>query len=308
MNSNITIQKQINELAKTSHYGSVNELRIIIAAERAVARLQTFEKTKDILIFKGGFVLVKTTNTNRFTRDLDATILEVNKSNVSILICEAMKIDLNDGVWYGTPKISPLKIASKYGGFQFSIPFQIGIKPSNEAKIAKLSRFSIDIGIGDSIISEQNIEPMRSIIDCFEPVSWKIYPPEFIISEKLEALISRGYLNSRAKDIYDIVLLAPKCENKLFLKTAIITTFKHRETPLHWPLFPALNSMPLDIMETAWRSVKLRVPMDFKNIWEQFLEQIKISGINMEALGQSLQIDGLKIFTESFDKLINLMK
>lgn len=38
------------------------------------------------------------------------------------------------------------------------------------------------------------------------------------------------------------------------------------------------------------------------------LEQIKINGIDMDELGETLQQDGLKIFTDSFDKLINLMQ
>ncbi len=35
---------------------------------------------------------------------------------------------------------------------------------------------------------------------------------------------------------------------------------------------------------------------------------LKINGIDMDELGETLQQDGLKIFTDSFDKLINLMQ
>ena len=37
-----------------------NELRVVIALERAVARLERYPKLKMHLIFKGGFVLLKT--------------------------------------------------------------------------------------------------------------------------------------------------------------------------------------------------------------------------------------------------------
>ncbi len=51
---------------------SINELRVVLALERVVARIEAHKVLREKLIFKGGFVLLKTFDNQRFTRDLDA--------------------------------------------------------------------------------------------------------------------------------------------------------------------------------------------------------------------------------------------
>ena len=61
----------------------------------------------------------------------------------------------------------------------------------------------------------------------------KIYPKETSIAEKAEAMITKGFANSRMKDFYDIWLLS-----ELFnfdyktLRLALCNTFKRRNIPL----------------------------------------------------------------------------
>ena len=54
----------------------LSQIRIIVAIERAVARLEAIPRLRDHLLFKGGFVLLKTIESARFTRDLDALSFE----------------------------------------------------------------------------------------------------------------------------------------------------------------------------------------------------------------------------------------
>ncbi len=70
-----------------------------------------------------------------------------------------------------------------------------------------------------------------------------------------------------------------------------------------------INTVPYDTLVAFNDHGNSRITLT-RNLEEaQYaLEQVKINDINMESLGQSLQVDGLKIFTQSFDKLINLMK
>lgn len=123
---------------------------------------------------------------------------------------------------------------------------------------------------------------MSSIIDTFEPLSWRIYPPEFIISEKLEALISREGFSSRSEDIYDIALLAPRCSDAKKIKLAIEFTFKHRKTKLTWPLLTQIQTLSMGNLQDSWPSVNLRTKKTFDEVWKDFEREIKKNRFGIE--------------------------
>ena len=129
----------LKKLASTKLSLSYNELRTIVAIERAVARLSANKQLASSLVFKGGFVLLKTITTTRFTRDLDAVAVGLSQAESSLLIREALKIDLDDGIWYGESSVDELA-HSPYPGLRFSIPFQIGEPPATKAGMSKLSQ------------------------------------------------------------------------------------------------------------------------------------------------------------------------
>lgn len=63
----------------------------------------------------------------------------------------------------------------------------LGEKPQKQQKAPKLH---LDVGFGDYLTKSLKIQKLQSII-VKEDLSWKVYPIETIISEKLEALIKR---------------------------------------------------------------------------------------------------------------------
>lgn len=140
MKNNPNIQLAINRLAASTKAYLVNELRIIVATERAVARLQSEELIGPSIIFKGGFVLVKTTDTHRFTKDLDASVLGVKNEKIPASVERALAIDLNDGVWFGEPSCEDIVIGGHYGGYRFNVPYQLSLKGRQTLKPEKLSK------------------------------------------------------------------------------------------------------------------------------------------------------------------------
>ena len=64
----------------------------------------------------------------------------------------------------------------------------------------------IDIGFGDSIYPKAKEIEYPVILDLPKP-KIKGYPAESVISEKFEAMVKLGLLNSRMKDYYDIWLM-----------------------------------------------------------------------------------------------------
>ncbi len=254
----------------TSSSLSYNELRTIIAIERAVARLSANRKLANSLIFKGGFVLLKTIATTRFTRDLDAVSTGLSQDESTSLILEALKTDLNDGIWYGEASIDELA-HSPYAGLRFSIPFQIGEPPHTKAGINKLSQIYIDV-VSDSYKKKISTSAeMASLLANEKPISWLIYPPEYIFSEKLEALIRFGSFSSRAKDLYDLILIFDECNDSDLLWNAISTTFKTRKTDLPDSIHRTVASFELTALKRAWTSIGKSLSMPFEEVWHSLL-------------------------------------
>ena len=97
----------------------------------------------------------------------------------------------------------------------------------------------IDVGFGDIVHPKIRVVDYPVILDFPKP-HLNGYPQESVISEKFEAMIKLGLLNSRMKDFYDIWLMMRQFEFKgANLVEAIKKTFKHRKTdvPQNKPLF-----------------------------------------------------------------------
>lgn len=250
------IIKAIANLAKTSPL-SINELRVILALERIVARIEAHNTLRDKLIFKGGFVLLKTFDSQRFTRDIDALAFEIDKDSVVDLVKEALAFDLDDGLYYAPPEIQELVDQGDYGGYRVKVPFQMGLLPDNERKLKKLSRVHLDIGFGDVIHGKLERLPLPSLLEDDAPISWKVYPLESIYAEKLQTLVSRGAGNSRAKDVYDLVVMFDALKESQELVPALQETFKNRETKLPESFFKFASELDYTILERSWGSVDL---------------------------------------------------
>ncbi|MEE9910366.1 MAG: nucleotidyl transferase AbiEii/AbiGii toxin family protein [Deltaproteobacteria bacterium] len=97
----------------------------------------------------------------------------------------------------------------------------------------------IDIAFNDVVYPRAEMLNFPVILDLPHP-RLKGYPPESILSEKFEAMVKLGLLNSRMKDFYDVWMMTRQFDfNGLDLVESLKRTFKHRKTELPWkqPLF-----------------------------------------------------------------------
>ncbi len=183
---------------------------------------------------------------------------------------------MQDGLWYGDIKTRELGRDLPYPGIRFDAAFQIGDPPTAEAKIKKLSRIHLDIGFGDYVPAHKR-EVMPSILPDSEPISWSVYPLEQIVAEKLHALVVREGGNSRAKDIYDLVLLfRNEALNKSALPELVEGTFQARRTELPQPIYRDIETMDLTILRSAWRSLEIMgTPVDFEAFWGELMNHLR---------------------------------
>jgi len=90
----------------------------------------------------------------------------------------------------------------------------------------------IDIGFGDVVYPRFRVIDYPVILD-FPRLHLKGYPVESVVSEKFEAMVKLGMLNSRMKDFFDVWTMMRcfdfKGEN---LVQALKKTFEHRKTAL----------------------------------------------------------------------------
>lgn len=268
------ILRSIKALVQKEPHFNANEVRIIVALERAIARLLRSKELSEHLIFKGGFVLLKTYMSLRFTRDGDALAVSIDKEKFKSFVSQALAVDLDDGMWFGDIQITDLEDQDRYGAYRFDCAFQVG-EPDLK-KVHKLSRINIDVGFSDRLPMKPPDQTMPSVLEQQPPVSWKVYPMEYIIAEKLETLYDRGSANSRAKDIYDLIYLIPRCADKKKITDAIKETFKNRETSLPTSFVEKADEFDQTILRSAWPGIKVfEEKLEFDEAWEALRKQLK---------------------------------
>jgi hypothetical protein len=98
----------------------------------------------------------------------------------------------------------------------------------------------------------------------------KAYPIETVVAEKLETLVSKGILNSRMKDFYDLRTMAKEFQfDGSVLTKAIMATFARRGTEIP-------DGNPAAFTEEFYTN-------DDKQIqWKAFLRTSKLDNISLE--------------------------
>ena len=172
------------------------------ALERLLYRLSVSNQ-RERFVLKGA-MLFAVWRDDRFrpTRDLDllgqgdsdpATIAASFRSIFSTAVPD-------DGVVFDTARIeaAPIRDDAEYGG--------VRVRTSATIAGARVP-IQIDIGFGDAITPKAVEIEYPVLLDAPAPVL-RAYPPETVVAEKLEAIVSLGVANSRMKDFYDLWIIA----------------------------------------------------------------------------------------------------
>lgn len=176
-------------------------------------------------IFKGGFLLSNVIGVeSRSTVDIDFLFQNITLSfeNVEKQLKDILTIPI-EGINFTIQSIVSIKESDLYSGYRASILCQL----ENIKQMVHL-----DIATGDIVTPHPIHYDYKSL---FEDDHFSIfaYPIETIISEKLQTIYSRNFLNSRSKDFYDIYILSKLKREEidtLQLQLAIKRTFAFRGT------------------------------------------------------------------------------
>lgn len=237
-----------------------NDILKPLAFERLLARV-ALSHHRNKLIFKGGLCLRQFVDSGRETVDIDFLIKKVDSEQGLVLSIfeEVLAIELEDAFKFTLIDCSKLEIEhKKYPGYRINMQVNLG---------KTRDRLQVDLGVGDIVdefemdlgVLQYKGEPLISI----GGISVLAYPPEFIFSEKLQAIIELGGLNSRMKDYFDChVLITKNILDESKVTSAIKKTFENRKTDVQ-----KVESAPAEMIG-LWASFQRKVPTAPKDISE----------------------------------------
>ena len=221
--------------------------------ERLLYRLSVSDQ-RERFVLKGAMLLaIWQGNPFRPTRDLDLLGHgDPDPVTVAASIRSICSVEVpDDGVAFDVAgvKAAPIRGDDEYPG--------VRVRTSATIAGARLP-IQIDVGFGD-VITPVPIEiEYPTLLDAPAPVL-RAYPPETVVAEKAEAIVSHGIANSRMKDFYDLWMIAQtfafEGDN---LANAIQQTFERRRTSLPEQTPVGLSDRFALEREAQWRAFLAR--------------------------------------------------
>lgn len=118
----------------------------------------------------------------------------------------------------------------------------------------------VDVGFGDAITPRPDEIDYPTLLDAPAP-HLRAYPRETVVAEKLEAIVSLGFTNSRMKDFYDLAMIARHFELEgQVLVAAVKATFERRRTEIPATIPDGLSDDFVSMAEsqTRWQGFLAR--------------------------------------------------
>lgn len=218
------VKGRIKNLARQNNADARILMRIYMM-ERFLERVSISEY-KDNFIIKGGILVTSMVGVSlRSTMDIDTSVInqELSKESAINIVSEIMDIPIEDGVIFEIKEVSDIMDEMEYPGIRLSLNAVMG---------NMITPIKIDISTGD-IITPHAVEHEYKLMLEDRAISLWSYNLETILAEKLQTVLTRGVLNTRMRDFYDLNILYMTYESKMdihILKQAFSVTCKKRGT------------------------------------------------------------------------------
>lgn len=192
------IKGRIKNVAKQNGSDPITLLRIYMM-ERFLERI-TYSKYKDDFIVKGGILVTSMIGISmRSTMDIDTTIrnFDLTKEETTRIVNEIKDISLDDHIEFILNDVSDIMDNMEYPGIRIHM----------DAKLENLIvPIKIDISTGD-VITPREIRYEYPLLLEDKSIQLWSYNLETILAEKIQTILSRGLLNTRMRDFYDVTTL-----------------------------------------------------------------------------------------------------
>ncbi len=241
-----------------------NLVFIRYAIERLLYRLSCSRQSSKFVLKGAMLWAVWAGKPYRPTKDLDLLGFgDASAKAIRVIFSEICKVTVEpDGMTFNpeTIRITEIREELEYPGQRVKLESRLG-----NARI----NIQINIGFGDSIIPAPIEIDYPTLLDMPSP-HIKAYPIETVVAEKLETIVSKGVLNSRMKDFYDLRILSQEFEfDGGNLSNAIKATFERRGTGI--PI-----ECPIAFTEEFYANP------DKQQQWQAFLRTSKLEDVNLK--------------------------
>ena len=251
--------------------GRSNQLCMQLFCQEEFLRRLAKSKYADNLVLKGGLFLYSITDfDSRVTVDVDFLLQRIPNTpeELRTVINEIISVPTeNDYITYEITDLSPISVAKKYAGISVSLVAHI-----------KNTRtpFSIDFGVGDIIVPQQEKRMIPTQLPDFEAPYINTYSIETTVAEKLDAILSLMEFSSRMKDYYDLYYIANKFDfDGQVLVEAIKKTFANREHHFTVKQFEQVLDFGSDeAMQMKWRAFCRKIDIETDD-YNTVLKRIK---------------------------------
>mgnify|MGYP000533673054 FL=1 len=195
--------------------------------ERLLERI-SLSPYKENLVLKGGLLIASLVGTAfRTTMDMDATLRarSLDQATIQKMLEEICALALDDEVRFEFEHLEEIREDDSYGGYRASLIAHFeGIR----------TPVKIDLTTGDKLTPDAILYEYPS---GFEEKTLEIwaYNLETVLAEKVETILRRSTLNTRARDFYDVYLLVGtqgESLDRALFREALIATIAHRESPV----------------------------------------------------------------------------
>lgn len=200
------IKGRIKNVAKQNGSDPITLLRIYMM-ERFLERI-TYSKYKDDFIVKGGILVTSMIGISmRSTMDIDTTIrnFDLTKEETTRIVSEIKDISLDDHIEFILNDVSDIMDNMEYPGIRIHM----------DAKLENLIvPIKIDISTGD-VITPREIRYEYPLLLEDKSIQLWSYNLETILAEKIQTILSRGLLNTRMRDFYDVTTLFDRYNDQI---------------------------------------------------------------------------------------------
>lgn len=266
------VKGRIKNIAKVNNADARILMRLYMM-ERFLERVSN-SKYKDNFIIKGGMLVTAMVGVAlRSTMDIDTSIKNHNLSaeDARRIVEEIKDIDLGDGVIFEIKEVSNIMDEMEYPGIRFTMNAMMG---------KLVTPMKIDISTGD-VITPRAVEYQYKLLLDDRTISLWSYNLETILAEKLQTVLSRGLLNTRMRDFYDIKILLTIYEKEIdadIVKSAFNATCKKRSTENLKEEAPnIMSAVNKDVqLHKLWNSYQKKYPYAADISYEDIMDSIKL--------------------------------
>jgi hypothetical protein len=227
-----------------------NELFQYYAIERFLYRLSRSAHAGKFILKGALMLLIWKAQVSRSTMDIDMLgNIKNNPETIIDMVREICRQEVEaDGVVFDPDSVRAERITEDADYEGVRVHFR---GTMDTARIA----IQLDIGFGDVVVPSPKLMAYPTILDLPAP-KVRGYSRESMIAEKFEALVKRGVMSSRMKDIWDIQLLSRQFNfDGKTLATAIAETFLKRHTDIPADLIALTETFVRDETKAAqWKA------------------------------------------------------